>query len=47
MNMLLKNFPEDLHKELKIKAAQESKTMYVLVIEILRRFVDERKNGKI
>ena len=43
MNMLLKNFPTDVHQALKIRAIQENKTMYILVIEILRRFVDEKK----
>jgi plasmid stability protein len=31
----LKNFPEDLHRELKLRAVQEGKTMRALVIEAL------------
>jgi plasmid stability protein len=31
----LKNFPDDLHRELKIRAALEGKPMRDLVIEVL------------
>jgi len=35
------NIPDDLHKALKIKAAKEIKTLKKLVIETLKKSVEE------
>jgi len=47
----LKNFPDDLHKRLKMQAAKEGKKLRELVIEILEQrrpipFISERKSAK-
>jgi len=37
MKLLTLKLPDNLHKALKIKAAQQNKPLYVLMIEILNK----------
>jgi len=46
MKFLIREFPEELHRSLKIKAAEQGKQLYKLIIEILQKFISkEMKNG--
>ena len=40
MNLLIKNFPDQIHKALKVKAAKESITLEKLIISLLRTHTD-------
>ena len=42
MEFLIREFPESLHRKLKVKAAEEGKPLYVLIIEILQKFMEEK-----
>lgn len=44
MNLLIKTFPDQIHKALKIKAAKESITLEKLIISLLKGHADV--NGK-
>ena len=39
MKFLIREFPEALHKALKLLAVKESKPLYKLIIEILEKWV--------
>lgn len=39
MNFLIRQFPDDLHKALKLLAVKEGKPLYQLIIEILARAI--------
>ena len=41
MKLFIREFPEEVHKALKVKAAQDGKKLYQLIIEILRRSTHE------
>ena len=45
MNLLIKNFPEELHKLLKIAAVRRSKSLQALVIEILNDWTQRLAPG--
>lgn len=46
MNVLIKDFPDDLHREMKIQAAVESISMKELVIRAVRDYLKKQKKGK-
>jgi plasmid stability protein len=46
MKLFIRNFPDDLHKTLKVKAAQEGKTLYQLIIELLRKSTGQEGEKK-
>ena len=39
------NFPDDLHKEAKIRAAQEGTTLKEIIIRALTEYLKEQKKG--
>ena len=43
MNVLIKDFPDDLHREMKIQAAVESISMKELVIRAVRDYLKKKK----
>ena len=43
MNVLIKDFPDDLHREMKIRAAVESTTIKELVIRAVREYLKKHK----
>lgn len=43
MNVLIKNFPDDLHREMKIQAAVEGISMKELVIRAVRDYLKKQK----
>jgi plasmid stability protein len=43
MNLFIRHFPDDLHKNLKIKAAKEGVRLYELVISMLREILHGTK----
>lgn len=45
--LYIKEFPDDLHKELKIRAAEEGTSLKGIIIELLRQALKEQpKKGK-
>ena len=43
MNVLIKDFPDDLHREMKIQAAVESISMKDLVIQAVKDYLKKKK----
>ena len=43
MNVLVKEFPDDLHREMKIQAAVESTSIKALIIQAVRDYLKNRK----
>lgn len=43
MKFMIREFPDDLHKELKVIAAKEGKPLYKLIISILEKYIKEGK----
>ncbi|HUT43795.1 MAG TPA: hypothetical protein VMW95_05610 [Desulfobacterales bacterium] len=41
MNLLIRDFPDSLHKALKIRAAQEGKPLKNLIVELLEVRINE------
>jgi predicted HicB family RNase H-like nuclease len=41
--IIIKNFPEDLHRKAKAKAALEGITLKALIIKLLERYLKEFK----
>ena len=41
--IIIKNFPEDLHRKAKAKAALEGITLKALIIKLLERYLEEFK----
>jgi hypothetical protein len=41
--IIIRNVPESLRKELKIKAMKEDKTMQGLILELITRYVGEKQ----
>ena len=39
--VIIKNFPEDLHRKAKAKAALEGITLKALIIKLLERYLEE------
>jgi plasmid stability protein len=37
MKLLIRDFPDDLHKKLKVMAAQKTVALYRLIIELIRK----------
>ncbi len=46
MNLLVKQFPAELHRELRIKAAVEGMTLKKAVEDALRTWVKQNGRGK-
>jgi plasmid stability protein len=46
MNLFIRNFPDQIHKALKIKAAQLEISLSSLIIQTLEEIVDESKSNK-
>ena len=43
MNFLIREFPEELHKALKMMAVKEGKPLYRLIIEILEKYLKKQE----
>ena len=43
MNLFIKTFPDDLHREMKIQAAVEGISIKELVIRAVREYLKKRK----
>jgi plasmid stability protein len=43
MKLFIKDFPDDLHQQLKIKAAHDKISLYQLVINLLRKALESNK----
>ena len=41
--LIICNVPEDIRQKLKIKAAQENKSMQGIVLELITKYVDTKK----
>ena len=41
--LIIRNVPEDIRQKLKIKAAQENKSMQGIVLELITKYVDTKK----
>ena len=46
MNLFIRNFPNETHRELKAMAARKNVPLYELIVEILRSFVNAKNNSK-
>ena len=44
MNFLIRQFPGELHKALKLIAVKEGKPLYQVIIEILTKAIEKDKN---
>jgi len=44
MNFLIRQFPSELHKALKLIAVKEVKPLYQVIIEILTKAIEKDKN---
>lgn len=45
MKLLIRNFPDDLHKKLKVMAARKEKPLYVLILDLIAQGLEkEDKN---
>lgn len=45
-NLVVRNFPDDLHRSLKVKAAQTDQTLSAMIIEALREYVAKNEGKK-
>lgn len=45
MNVLIKNFPDELHREMKIRAAVEAISIKELVIRAVKDYLKKSKKG--
>jgi len=43
MNLFIREFPDDLHREMKIQAAVESNSMKELVIQAVKDYLKKKK----
>lgn len=43
MNLFIRNFPNEIHKALKVRAAQEDKSLSTLIIEALEELTHDKK----
>jgi len=46
MGQYLINLPDDLHKDAKVKAAQEGTTLKEIIIEALTKYLGKKKDAK-
>lgn len=46
MTLYFRNFPDELHRQLKIKAATDGTTIKALCIEILSKAVEKKEKPK-
>jgi len=45
-NLIIRNVPEDLHKELKLLAVQREQSLASLLIEILDKYIKDVKKAQ-
>ena len=45
--VLIRNFPESLHREIKVASAQQGVPMYKLIIQILTEWIERRTSKEV